>query len=236
MATVAPPGQIPVPSLTTRSILVTARPARLACAALLALVPRPLAAQTTTATLSPGQQLARGVYEQLIRINTADSATGTAPAVEAMARRFLWIGFAPSDVQILTPPGKPTQGNLVVRYRGRQPAAGKPLLLMAHMDVVPALPSDWTVPPFTLTEKDGWFYGRGTIDDKAMAAIFVANLIRARQGGWEPSRDVILVLAADEETGSEDGIQWLVSNHRARIDAAYAINEARTATSRTGAP
>jgi acetylornithine deacetylase/succinyl-diaminopimelate desuccinylase-like protein len=236
MATVASPGQIPVPSLTTGSILVTARPTRLACAALLALVPRPLAAQTTTATLSPGQQLARGVYEQLIRINTADSATGTAPAVEAMARRFLSIGFAPSDVQILTPPGKPTQENLVVRYRGRQPAAGKPLLLMAHMDVVPALPSDWTVPPFTLTEKDGWFYGRGTIDDKAMAAIFVANLIRARQGGWVPSRDVILVLAADEETGSEDGIQWLVNNHRARIDAAYAINEGANGDLQNGRP
>ena len=216
---------------------MTTTSGRLFYAALLALAPCPLLAQSTSpATLSPGQQLARGVYEQLIRINTADSATGTAPAVEAMARRFLSIGFAPSDVQILTPPGKPTQGNLVVRYRGRQPAAGKPLLLMAHMDVVPALPSDWTVPPFTLTEKDGWFYGRGTIDDKAMAAIFVANLIRARQGGWVPSRDVILVLAADEETGSEDGIQWLVNNHRARIDAAYAINEGANGDLQNGRP
>ena len=216
---------------------MTTRPARLLAAALLALAPCPLLAQaTSTTTLSPGQQLARGVYEQLIRINTADSATGTAPAVEAMARRFLSIGFAPSDVQILTPPGKPSQGNLVVRYRGRQPAAGKPLLLMAHMDVVPAPASDWTVPPFTLTEKDGWFYGRGTIDDKAMAAIFVANLIRARQGGWVPSRDVILVLSADEETGSEDGIQWLVNNHRARIDAAYAINEGANGDLQNGRP
>ncbi len=153
-----------------------------------------------------------------------------------MARRFLSIGFAPSDVQILTPAGKPTQANLVVRYRGRQPAAGKPLLLMAHMDVVPALASDWTVSPFTLTEKDGWFYGRGSIDDKAMAAIFVANLIRARQGGWVPSRDVILVLAADEETGSEDGMQWLVNNHRARIDAAYAINEGANGDLSNGRP
>ncbi|HVL17643.1 MAG TPA: M20/M25/M40 family metallo-hydrolase [Gemmatimonadales bacterium] len=216
---------------------MTTTSGRLFYAVLLALAPCPLLAQNTSApTLSPGQQLARGVYEQLIRINTADSATGTTPAVEAMARRFLSIGFAPSDVQILTPPGKPSQGNLVVRYRGRQPAAGKPLLLMAHMDVVPALPSDWTVPPFTLTEKDGWFYGRGTIDDKAMAAIFVANLIRARQGGWVPSRDVVLVLAADEETGSEDGIQWLVNNHRARIDAAYAINEGANGDLQNGRP
>ena len=216
---------------------MTTRPARLLAAALLALAPCPMLAQTTgPGTLSPGQELARGIYEQLIQVNTADSATGTTPAIEAVARRFLSVGFAPSDVQILTPAGKPTQANLVVRYRGRQPAAGKPLLLMAHMDVVPALASDWTVPPFTLTEKDGWFYGRGSIDDKAMAAIFVANLIRARQGGWVPSRDVILVLAADEETGSEDGMQWLVNNHRARIDAAYAINEGANGDLSNGRP
>jgi acetylornithine deacetylase/succinyl-diaminopimelate desuccinylase-like protein len=104
------------------------------------------------------------------------------------------------------------------------------------MDVVPALASDWSVPPFTLTEKDGWFYGRGVIDDKAMAAIFVANLIRARQGGWVPSRDVILALTADEETGSEDGMQWLVTNHRQRIDAAYAINEGANGDLRNGRP
>jgi acetylornithine deacetylase/succinyl-diaminopimelate desuccinylase-like protein len=215
---------------------LTTRPARLLAAALLALAPLPLAAQSGTGTLSAGQQLARGIYEQLIQVNTADSATGTAPAVEAVARRFLSVGFAPSDVQILTPPGKPTQANLVVRYRGRQPSSAKPLLLLAHMDVVPALASDWTVPPFTLTEKDGWFYGRGTEDDKAMAAIFAANLIRARQGGWLPNRDVILALTADEETGSEDGLQWLVNNHRQRIDAALAINEGAGGDLRNGRP
>jgi acetylornithine deacetylase/succinyl-diaminopimelate desuccinylase-like protein len=216
---------------------VTTRPARLIAAALLALAPSPLTAQTTgDATLSPGQQLARGVYEQLIQVNTADSATGTAPAVEAVARRFLSVGFAPIDVQILTPPGKLTQANLVVRYRGRQPSVGKPLLLLAHMDVVPALASDWTVPPFTLTEKEGWFYGRGTIDDKAMAAIFAANLIRARQGGWLPNRDVILALTADEETGSEEGLQWLINNHRQRIDAAFAITEGAGGDLRNGRP
>jgi acetylornithine deacetylase/succinyl-diaminopimelate desuccinylase-like protein len=216
---------------------VTTRPAWLLAAALLALAPSRLAAQTTgTATLSPGQELARGVYEQLVQVNTADSATGTAPAIEAVARRFLSVGFAPIDVQILTPPGKLNQANLVVRYRGRQPSAGKPLLLLAHMDVVPAVTSDWTVPPFTLTEKDGWFYGRGTVDDKAMAAIFVANLIRARQGGWLPNRDVILALTADEETGSEEGVQWLVNNHRQRIDAAFAINEGAAGDLRNGRP
>src|SRR5262245_7420596 len=101
MATAAAPGQIPAPLHPTRSIPVTTRPARLACAALLAFAPVPLAAQTTgAAALSPGQQLARGIYEQLIQVNTADSATGTAPAIEAVARRFLSVGFAPSDVQI----------------------------------------------------------------------------------------------------------------------------------------
>jgi len=121
-----------------------------------------------------------------------------------------------------------------VRYRGR--GAGKPILLLAHLDVVAALRSDWTVDPFVLGERDGYFYGRGTGDDKAMAAIFVANLIAAKKAGWVPDRDVLLALTADEEGGEANGVEYLIANHRDLIDAAYAINEGGGGTLLDGRP
>src|SRR5581483_1293798 len=101
----------------------------------------------------------------------------------------------------------------------------KPVLLLAHLDVVEAKREDWSVDPFTFTEKDGYYYGRGTSDDKAMAAIFVANLIRYKQEHFVPKRDIILALTADEETGNYNGASWLVQQHRDLIDAAFALNE-----------
>src|SRR5213075_2495513 len=101
----------------------------------------------------------------------------------------------------------------------------KPLLLLAHLDVVEAKPEDWSLDPFVLTEKDGYFYGRGTSDDKAMAAIWIANLIRYKQEGWGPRRDLIVALTSDEETGPHNGVSWLVGEHRQLIDAAFALNE-----------
>ena len=112
----------------------------------------------------------------------------------------------------------------MVRYRGRGGPL-KPVLLLAHLDVVAALPKDWSRNPFELQEENGFFYGRGTADDKAMAAMFVSNLLRYRKEGFVPSRDLILALTADEEGGAANGVEFLVRNHRALIDAAYAINE-----------
>jgi acetylornithine deacetylase/succinyl-diaminopimelate desuccinylase-like protein len=132
------------------------------------------------------------------------------------------------------PPGHPTKGNLVVRYRGR--GQGKPILLLAHLDVVAALRSDWTIDPFVLSEKDGYFYGRGTSDDKAMASIFVANLLRDRREGWVPDRDVILALTADEEGGDANGVEWLLEKHPDLIAAAYAINEGGGGSLHNGTP
>jgi acetylornithine deacetylase/succinyl-diaminopimelate desuccinylase-like protein len=200
--------------------------------ALLAAAVCPLAAQDST--LSPHQRLAREVYQQLIEINTVDSVGSVTQAAEAMAARFRAAGFPAEDVQLLVPPGKPTKGNLVVRYRGR--GGGKPILLLAHLDVVAALASDWTLDPFVLTERDGYFYGRGTSDDKAMAAIFVANLLRARGERWTPNRDVILALTADEEGGDANGVKWLLAEHRDLIDAAYALNEGGLGALREGKP
>jgi len=178
------------------------------------------------ATLSPRQQAAREIYAELVSINSADSVGSVTRAAEAMAKRFRDAGFPASDVQVLIPAGKPTKGNLVVRYHGsRGAAAGKPILLLAHIDVVAARRDEWPRDPFTMVEQNGYFLGRGTADDKAMAAIFVANVLQYKKEGWRPERDLVLALTADEESGDANGVQFLLAQHRQLIDAAYAINE-----------
>lgn len=184
----------------------------------------PKTAQRAAAT--DHERLARAVYAELVGTNTMDTVGSTTRAARAMAKRFLDAGFPPADVQILIPPGDSTKGNLIVRYHGRGGAnAPKPLLLLAHIDVVAALRSDWSRDPFELQEDNGFFYGRGSADDKAMAAIFVANLLQYKAEGWKPDRDVILALTAAEEGGDNNGAEWLVSQHKPLIDAAYALNE-----------
>ena len=126
-------------------------------------------------------------------------------------------------MQVFSP--APRKGNLVARLHGT--GARKPILLVAHLDVVPALREDWSVDPFKLTEQDGYYYARGTSDDKYMAASFVTNLIRYKQEGYKPDRDIIVALETDEEILDHDalGIQWLLKNHRDLIDAEFALNE-----------
>jgi acetylornithine deacetylase/succinyl-diaminopimelate desuccinylase-like protein len=173
------------------------------------------------AALAPHQQLLREIYQELIEINTTNSVGDNTKAAEAMARRLLDAGFPAGDVKVLAP--VPRKGNLVARLRGT--GARRPLLLLAHLDVVEANREDWSVDPFKLLERDGYFYGRGTTDDKAMAASFVANLIRYKREGFVPDRDLIVALTADEEGGGHNGVVWLLKEHRALIDAEMAINE-----------
>jgi acetylornithine deacetylase/succinyl-diaminopimelate desuccinylase-like protein len=182
-------------------------------------IPRPALAQT--AQLSPGQQLARDVFQQLIEINTTDSVGNTTTAAEAAAARLKVAGFPAEDVKVLGP--HPRKGNLVARLRGT--GARKPILLLAHLDVVEARREDWSFDPFKFLEQDGYYYGRGTADDKAMAAIFVANLIRYKQEGFKPDRDIVVALTADEEGGDFNGVDWLLKNHRHLIEAELGINE-----------
>lgn len=172
--------------------------------------------------LLPQQQLARDLLKELVEIDTTNSKGDNTRAARAMADRLIAAGFPEADVRVLEP--VPRKGNLVARYRGRD-TGRKPLLLLAHIDVVEANPEDWTLDPFTFTEKDGFFYGRGTTDDKDEAAIHIANLIRMKQQGFQPDRDIIVALTADEEGGPHNGVQWLLENHRDLIDADYAINE-----------
>ncbi len=186
-------------------------------------------------TLTPAQQAARAIYKELVEINTVDDSIGSVTkAAEAMAARFRAAGFPASDIHLLGPDDAPRKRNLVVRYRGK--GRGKPILLLAHLDVVQALRSDWPRDPFTLIEEDGWFFGRGVSDDKSMSAMFVANLLRYKQEGWVPERDLILALTADEEGGNRNGVSWLIEHHRALIDAEYAINEGGGGTLKDDVP
>jgi acetylornithine deacetylase/succinyl-diaminopimelate desuccinylase-like protein len=182
-------------------------------------------AQAPRAAVTPHERLARKIYEELVEINTVDGVGSTTRAARAMAKRFIDAGFPAADVKVLIPAKDSSKGNLVVRYRGKSASKSKPILLLAHLDVVAALRSDWPRDPFTLFEENGFFYGRGTADDKAMASIFVANLLKYKADGWRPDRDLILALTADEEGGNANGVEFLIANHKDLIDAAYAINE-----------
>src|SRR6266568_256962 len=199
--------------------------ARVACAALtLALLPRVGATQSGLSDAE--RRLARDIFRELIEINTTDSLGNTPRAARAMARRLVAAGFPAADVQVLIGPD-PRHGNLVARYRAPGPAGRRmplrPVLVFAHLDVVPARRADWSVDPFTFLEQDGYFYGRGTTDDKVGDAILVADFIRLKRAGYRPTRDLVLVLTGDEETAGSC-IAWLVTKHRDLINAEFALN------------
>jgi len=190
-----------------------------------------LSAASLLAQSAPHEQRARDIYQQLIEINTTDTPAGSVTkAAEAMAARFKAAGFADADIRLLGP--APSKFNLVVRYRGS--GAQRPILLLAHLDVVEAKREDWSSDPFVFREDAGWFYGRGTSDDKGMASHLVANLLRLKEEGFTPARDLILALTADEEGGDFNGASWLVSQHRELVDAEFAINEGGGGNMRKG--
>ena len=181
--------------------------------------------------------LFRAIYQELVEINTTDSVGDNTQAARAMAARLKAGGFSDSEMQVLVPAGAPKKGNLVVRLKGN--GSKKPILLLAHLDVVEAKRSDWERDPFKLVEEGGYFYARGSIDDKAMASIFVANLIRYKQAGYKPDRDIIMALTSDEELGSTskwNGANWLAVNHRDLIDADFALNEGGGGEMKDGKP
>jgi acetylornithine deacetylase/succinyl-diaminopimelate desuccinylase-like protein len=168
------------------------------------------------------RQLARAIYKEMIEIKSGYTTGATTPVVEAVARRLKTAGFPAAD--IFVGGASPKKVNLVVRYHGT--GRRKPILLLAHTDVVEAKREDWSIDPFTFVEKDGYFYGRGTGDDKAQAAIWIANLIRFKREGFKPDRDIIVALTADEEGGGPyNGVEWLLKNKRELIDAEFSLNE-----------
>ena len=166
------------------------------------------------------RQLSRDIFKQLIEINTTDSVGNVSTAAEAMAQRLRDAGFPESDIQVLGPNDR--KKNLVARLHGT--GAKRPVLLIGHLDVVEARRQDWTTDPFQFVETDGYFYGRGTQDMKSADAIDVATLIRFKQEGYKPDRDIVLALTADEEGGKSNGVDWLLRNHRDLIDAEFVLN------------
>jgi len=185
-----------------------------------------LAALPNTASAQGSTDLAafRDLYKELVEINTTQSVGDCTQAAQAMAARLRKAGLPDSDVRIIVPPGHLKRGNLVAVLRGT--GGAKPILLLAHIDVVEARREDWTRDPFRLVEENGYFYARGAADDKAMAAIFTDLLVRYKEEGYRPKRDIKLALTCGEETPDDyDGARYLVEHERPLIDAEFAINE-----------
>jgi len=179
-----------------------------------------LAAPARGQSPAAANPLAREIFQQLVEINTTDSVGSTTVAAEAMAKRLRDAGYPASDIYVGGPNAR--KGNLVARLHGT--GARKPLLLIGHLDVVEARREDWSTDPFQFVEKDGYYYGRGTLDMKSGDTFLMMAMIRMKKEGYKPDRDIILALTADEEGGQSNGVAWLLQNHRDLIEAEYILN------------
>ena len=168
------------------------------------------------------REMAHDILKQLVETNTTHSTGSTGAAAEAMRDRLLKIGFPAGDIEVVGPSNK--RLNLVVRYRAAAGATAKPVLFICHLDVVEANRSDWTIDPFQLSEKDGFFYGRGTQDVKDSDASLVMSLILLKRAHFVPKRDLIVALTADEEGGPDNGVDWLLRNRKDLVNAGVVIN------------
>jgi len=184
-----------------------------------------LAATANSAAPTADEAAFRALYRELVEINTTRSVGSCTQAAEAMRAHLVAAGIPLSDTQILSPKDRPKDGALIAVLHGRDSLL-KPILLLAHMDVVEAKREDWQRDPFKLIEENGWFYARGASDDKAMAAVFTDTLVRYRREGFKPRRDLKLALTCGEETpGVFDSVEWLERTQPQVLDAAFALNE-----------
>jgi acetylornithine deacetylase/succinyl-diaminopimelate desuccinylase-like protein len=182
----------------------------------------PRAAAPVTMPPAEDAQLAHDLLKSLVELDTTH-AHGSTEAAAAIRSWLLTAGFSPEDVTLIAPADRPAKGNVIVRYRGR--GRGRPTLFLGHLDVVDARPEDWSVDPFKLTENDGYFYGRGTIDMKDGDAALVESIVRLKREKFVPDRDLIFAFTADEEAGGDsNGPALLLASHRALIDADRVIN------------
>uniref|UniRef100_B0SWC2 Peptidase M20 n=1 Tax=Caulobacter sp. (strain K31) TaxID=366602 RepID=B0SWC2_CAUSK len=182
------------------------------------------AARAQSAPQDSGETAFRGLYKELVEINTTASVGSCTAAAEAMGARLKAAGLPDSDVRVLAPSDYPKFGALVATLHGKDPKAGA-ILLLAHIDVVEAKREDWVRDPFKLVEEDGYLYGRGTSDDKAMAAIFTDSLVRYKAEGFKPRRDIKLALTCGEEGGPFNSVPWLLEKYPETLKADFALNE-----------
>ena len=174
---------------------------------------------------STGEAAFRDLYKELVEINTTRSVGSCTKAAEAMRTRLVAAGIPQADTRILAPPDRPDDGALIAVLHGRD-AKARPILLLAHIDVVEAKRSEWERDPFKLIEENGWFYARGASDDKAMAAVFADSLIRYRQEGFKPRHGLTLALTCGEETPDVfNSVKWLLETQPQVLDAEFALNE-----------
>jgi acetylornithine deacetylase/succinyl-diaminopimelate desuccinylase-like protein len=178
-----------------------------------------------TAELRPDQLAFRALYEELVETNTTLSEGSCTLAAERMAARLTAAGYPAADVRVLAPENRPKDGNLVATLHGSD-ASAPALLLLAHIDVVEARAADWTRDPFTLVEEGGYFYARGASDDKAQASVWVDTMVRLKQDGFAPVRDIKIALTCGEETADiHNGVEWLLAHHPETLQAGFALNE-----------
>jgi acetylornithine deacetylase/succinyl-diaminopimelate desuccinylase-like protein len=172
-----------------------------------------------------GEQAFRALYKELVEINTTLSAGSCTAAANAMKSHLVRAGYPENDLHLIAPPDQPKSGNLIALLPGTD-ASLKPLMLLAHLDVVEAKREDWVRDPFILVEEGGYFYARGAADDKSMASIFTDSMVRFKQEDYKPRRGIKLALTCGEESPNTfNGISYLLEHHRGLIDAAFALNE-----------
>lgn len=192
-------------------------------ALILALGLSAFAATAHAQELTPDRAAFRSIYEELVEIDSSPTTGSCTRAAEAMLVHLRNAGFSEADARVIVPDGRPDDGNLVAVIRG---SSRRAVLLLAHIDVVDARREDWERDPFTLVEEDGFFYGRGTADDKAMAAVFVDMMVRMRRENFRPRRTLRMALTCGEETSNRvNGVDYLLNNHREWVQADFAINE-----------
>jgi acetylornithine deacetylase/succinyl-diaminopimelate desuccinylase-like protein len=184
-----------------------------------------MATQTALAAEDPGEVAFRAIYKELVETNTTVTTGSCTLAAQRMGAHLKAAGFADAQITYFATPEHPKDGGLVAILPGTS-ATAKPILLLAHLDVVEAKRADWTRDPFKLVEENGYFWARGAFDDKAMASIWVDSLARLKAGNVKLRRTVKLALTCGEETSDAfNGAQWLAQNRRALIDAEFALNE-----------